>query len=680
MQKRRTKLTQENFKQDSSIIRELRSVMLSIVVFILLCFFAIYVSNFKQLEDIQTLSTANNLLSLNTQTIESLNSTEQNMNVIFVRKDVSELRYKFEENLKFTKRLLFDSLLQAKEDLVLTKYLNQAISSLDELERSHEVIFKKLKNLHQINNQIQIEDLNADLLVASQYLMDAKEVLRKIQIHINTKNEGIFYSINKNRYRPLMIAIGLCILFLTFIITIGWAIIKNAAKSILNLLEATEKIGQGNTTYQAPIVAHDEIGRVTYAFNRMITSLDAGQNQLNQAIDRTTRLQSITQSFSEALTPDQVFEVVFKQAFESMEASAGSIVILSEDKAFLEFKRSVGYGELISEKWKRYPITSDLPSAEVARTGVPIFSTTDQLGRYKELDGQVFGGAFAIAYLPLTVEGKTLGVLNFSFPINKKFDRHEKEFMIALAHQCAQAVHRSQLYDDAKRAIEVRDEFLSIASHELRTPLTPLKMQIQAVARHLEKDSSNLTPERLIKMVETSDRQITRLSVLIDDLLDVTRISAGKLSLNKEHFSMKEMISDVIGQYSQQFKSSRSPVELVIEGDMMGHWDKVRIEQVIINLLTNAAKYAPNRPILTKLSKINETIIIQVTDQGPGISLENHDRIFKRFERVTDKSNIGGLGLGLYICKQIVEAHRGKIYVESIDGNGSTFTVELPEK
>lgn len=673
-------MIQETFKQDSSIVKRLRSVMISIIIFILMCFLAIYISNFHQLEDIQTLSTANNLLSLNTQAIESLNSTEQNMNVIFVRKDVSELRYKFEENLKVTKRLLFDSVLQAKDDLLLTKHLNEAINALDELEVSHEVIFKKLKNLHQITSQVQIEELNADLLVASQYLMDAKEILRKIQIHINKQNEGIFYAINKNRYRPLLIAIGLCILFLTFVVTIGWAIARNAARSILNLLDATERVGLGDTTYQAKIVAHDEIGRVTYAFNRMITSLDAGQSQLNQAIDRTVRLQSITESFSEALTPDQVFEVVFKQAFESMEATAGSIVIMSEDKGFLELKRIVGYDEDISEKWKRFPISTDVPSAEVARTGVAIFSTTDQLGRFSALEDRSHRGAFAIAYLPLTVEGKTLGVLHFSFPINKKFDRHEKDFMIALARQCAQAVHRSQLYDDAKKAIEVRDEFLSIASHELRTPLTPLKMQIQAVARQLGKDSSNLTPERLIKMVETSDRQITRLSVLIDDLLDVTRISAGKLSLNKEYFSMKEMINDVIGQYSQQFKTSHSAVELVIEGDMMGYWDKVRIEQVIINLLTNAAKYAPNKPILTKLSKLGGTIKIQVTDQGPGISLENHDRIFKRFERVSDKSNIGGLGLGLYICKQIVEAHHGKIYVESIIGIGSTFTVELPEK
>lgn len=670
----------ESFEQSSSIVKRLRTVMLSIVVFILLCFLAIYVSNYNQLQDIQTLNTANSLLSLNTQAIESLNSTEQNMNVIFVRKDVSELRYSFEENLKVTKRLLYDSILQSKDDDILTTHLNNAILALDELESNHEIIFRKLQNMHTITDQNQIEDLNADLLVASQYLMDAKEVLRKIQIHITKQNEDIFSYIYKNRYRPLVLSISLFFLFLTFVMTIGWAMARNASKSILNLLDATEKVARGNINYQAPIIEKDEIGRVTYAFNRMITSLKANRTQLNLAIDRMSRLQKITESFSEALTPDEVFDVVFAQAFESMEATAGSIVLLSEDKNYLELKRLVGYEEEVFNKWKRFPITTNVPVAEAIRTGVTKFLTSDKLDQYTDLIKPV-STPYAIAIIPMRVEGKSIGALTFSFPISKDFDQFERDFMMALGRQCAQAIHRSQLYDDAQKAIEVRDEFLSIASHELRTPLTPLKMQIQGVARQLENENSSaLTPERLLKMVETSDRQITRLSVLIDDLLDVTRISAGKLSLNKEFFSMKEMINDVVAQYSHQFKYSQSPVEVKIEEDMIGHWDKVRIEQVIINLLTNAAKYAPKKPILTTVTKKGSTIKIQVTDQGPGISPENQDRIFKRFERVSDKQNIGGLGLGLYICKQIVEAHQGQIYVKSVVGEGSTFTVELPEK
>ena len=675
-------MTVEIFVQKSSIVKRIRAVMVSIVLFILLGFIAIYISNYNQLQDIQTLSTANNLLSLNTQAIESLNSTEQNMNVIFVRKDIGELRYKFEENLKVTKRLLYDSALQSKDDFDLTNYLNDAISALDELEVSHEVIFKKLKDIHQITNQSQIEELNADLLVANQYLMDGKEILRKIQIHINKENEKIFSSIYNNRYRPLMIAIGLCILFLTFVGTIGWAMARSATRSIINLISATEEVSNGNSDYQAPILEKDEIGRVTFAFNSMVTSLHAQQEQLNLAMDRTNRLQSITESFSEALTPDQVFDVIFKQAFEAMEAATGSIVLLSEDKMYLELKRLVGFSESAFEKWQLFPLSMNTPVAETVRTGVANFLTSDMMANYTHVgNDERIEKEFSSAFLPLIIEGKPLGALTFSFPITKEFDKLQKDFMFALARQCAQAIHRSQLYDDAKKAIEVRDEFLSIASHELRTPLTPLKMQIQSVARQISKDNgATLTPERLIKMVETSDRQIGRLSVLIDDLLDVTRISAGKLSLNKEFFSMKDMVNDVVEQYSHQFKYTQSVVEVVIENDMTGFWDKVRIEQVIINLLTNAAKYAPKQPILARVLTVGNIVKVQVTDKGPGIANENHERIFKRFERVSDKQNIGGLGLGLYICKQIVEAHHGKIYVESNSEVGATFTVELPRQ
>jgi signal transduction histidine kinase/HAMP domain-containing protein len=674
-------VSQGLFEQKNSIVKRLQTVMVSVIVFILFCFLAIYISNFHQLQDIQNLSTANNLLSLNTQAIESLNSTEQNMNVIFVRKDVGELRYKFEENLKVTKRLIFDSVLQSKDDPILSSYLNEAIAALDELEAGHETIFTKLKNIRQIDSQQKIEDLNVDLLVANQYLVDAKEILRKIQIHITKQNEGVFTSIHKNRYRPLLIATILCVLFLTFVITIGWAMARKAAKAILNLLKATEKIALGDIGYQAPILEHDEIGRVTYAFNKMATSLQANQEQLNLAMDRTNRLQSITESFSEALTPDQVFEVMFEQLFTSMESIAGLIVLISEDKTSLEIKRHVGYALETMEKWKKFPIAIDVPIAESVRTGEAIFMTSEALKKYKILDEIDRGNDFyTIVYLPLIIEGKPQGALSFSFPSSKKFDRPEREFMIAMARQCAQAIHRSQLYDDAKQAIEVRDEFLAIASHELRTPLTPLKMQIQNIARQINNENySLLTPERLMKTVETSNRQIVRLSILIDDLLDVTRISAGKLSLNKEFFSMQEIIEEVITQYAQQLKYTKSTVEFVVESDMTGHWDKVRIEQVIINLLTNAAKYAPNQLILITLTTSGKTVKVQVKDKGPGISAENQERIFKRFERVSDKQNIGGLGLGLYICSQIVEAHQGKIYVESTLGIGSVFTLELPQ-
>jgi len=413
----------------------------------------------------------------------------------------------------------------------------------------------------------------------------------------------------------------------------------------------------------------------------MVYHLKLGQDQLNHAIDRTVRLQSITASFSEALTPDQVFDVVFKQAFESLHAVTASIILLSEDKNFLELKRLGGYDQKIFDQFKKFPIDLDLPSTRAIRFGQPLFVNTENLNEefidLKKENFQFRGQS--IACLPLTIGSESLGSLTFSFDFKREFTREEKDFMLALTRQCAQAIHRSMLYDDAKKAIEARDEFLSIASHELRTPLTPLKLQLQSVARQIKNGSgADLPAERLQKLINTSERQINRLQSLIDDLLDVSRITTGKLVLKKSHFRLSEMIEEVLSNYSQPLRDAHSAVDLTIVEDAEGDWDKIRLEQVIINILTNALKYAPGKTIHVRVCKKNDKAVIEIRDEGPGIAQQDFERIFARYERVVSKENVGGLGLGLYISKQIIDAHHGSIYVESILGAGSTFIVELP--
>lgn len=252
--------------------------------------------------------------------------------------------------------------------------------------------------------------------------------------------------------------------------------------------------------------------------------------------------------------------------------------------------------------------------------------------------------------------------------------------MMALARQCSQALHRSQLFDDAKEAILARDEFLSIASHELKTPLTPLKLQLQGLVRMAKRDDlATMPPERLITMFESSNRQISRLANLIEDLLDVTRITSGKLNLNRETFNLSEMITEVLSNYQFDLSKAHCKIVTKIDNHIVGHLDKLRMEQVLINLLMNAAKYAPGKPVEIILERVDEKMgRLMVRDQGPGVAPENRERIFKCFERIRGRDNIGGMGLGLYISRQIAEAHGGKIYVESVVGKGSTFIMDFP--
>lgn len=673
------------FNQNSSILNRLRSVMVAIALFIVLCFFALFFSSQGLYKNLQALNQDNNLLNYSSQALESLNSTELRLPDVINRTNITELRYRFTENMKVSEKLISNAMEQTSQTDEVHQILLKINEALSHFRSSSDLTFNRLSGMELSKSTKEVDEINADLMASRQYLLDAKELLRKVQIVIQQRNDKIFNTIYKNRFKPLLVAVFLSTLFFTFVLTFGLSLSRKIGRSISNLLEATDKVANGNLDYQARVLHFDEIGRLTDAFNKMITSLKTGQDELSLAIERTNGLQNITAAFSEALTPEQVFDVVFEKAYKTLKALYGAVVMVSEDGNSLEIRRTIGLDQSIIDKWKTFPINSDLPVAECVRYAKPIFIKNSDMDvkKYKDLEKTDFNkkNEQIHVYLPLTIGSEVLGALTLTFKRAEDFDTPEKEFMLALARQCSQAIHRSELYDDARKAIEARDEFLSIASHELRTPLTPLKLQLQGLERHIMRGTlSDLPAEKVVKIIQTSDRQINRLSTLIDDLLDVSRITTGKLSLNKETFSVSEMINEVVIQYSQQLKTSQSNLHVTILEDSQGNWDKVRIEQVIINLLTNAAKYAPNKPIHITVGKTKGHVQIKVRDEGPGIAPEDQERIFKRFERVNSKNNVGGLGLGLYISKQIVEAHKGSITVSSTLGEGSTFTVDLPQE
>ncbi len=235
------------------------------------------------------------------------------------------------------------------------------------------------------------------------------------------------------------------------------------------------------------------------------------------------------------------------------------------------------------------------------------------------------------------------------------------------------------LCEDLKAAVQARNEFLSIASHELKTPITSLKMQLQ-MARKNVKPLENLapSPERLAKVLDLSIRQVDRLNSLIEALLDVSRIEAGKMHYNFEAVDLAAILEEVLERFSEQFKAVNCPVKMKAPGNLRVVCDRFRIEQVITNLITNAMKYGQGSLIEVSLAETPTGVRISVADQGMGIAPEKQALVFDRFERAVSHVNISGLGLGLYIIKQIVSAHGGEIRLQSELGRGSTFIVELP--
>ncbi len=229
----------------------------------------------------------------------------------------------------------------------------------------------------------------------------------------------------------------------------------------------------------------------------------------------------------------------------------------------------------------------------------------------------------------------------------------------------------------AERAVGLRDEFLSVAGHELRTPLTSLSLKLSGLS-HAAASMGGPLAQRAVRDVEVAQRQVRNLADLISQLLDVTRISRQGLLLRREEVDLAAVVREGVEALAPQAERAGCAVEVHAEGPVVGRWDRLRLEQVVTNLMTNALKYGAGRPVRVAVSREGSVARLEVEDQGIGIEPEALQRIFDRFERAVSERHYGGLGLGLYITREVVEAHGGTISARSAPGRGATFTVELP--
>jgi len=232
---------------------------------------------------------------------------------------------------------------------------------------------------------------------------------------------------------------------------------------------------------------------------------------------------------------------------------------------------------------------------------------------------------------------------------------------------------------ELEHAVRMRDDFMSIVSHEVRTPLNGLILETQLRKLHLARDNADaFTLDKMRKMVERDERQIQSLIRLIEDMLDVSRIRTGKLSIRPVQFDLAQLVRNLVDNFAPQVAAAECTITLVAPEPVIGTWDEFRIEQVISNLLSNALRYGGKGPVDVSVFARNGQACVQVRDHGIGISKENQTRIFQQFERVSATHVVAGLGLGLFISEQIVVAHGGQIRVESALGEGASFQVSLP--
>ncbi|WP_141330817.1 ATP-binding protein [Myxococcus sp. AB025B] len=282
----------------------------------------------------------------------------------------------------------------------------------------------------------------------------------------------------------------------------------------------------------------------------------------------------------------------------------------------------------------------------------------------------------SLLVVPVRTRGRTLGVITLgTSPPQRPLAMSDVSMMEELARRVAVALENASLYRDAQAAVRLRDEFLSVASHELKTPLTSLKLQHGLIDRALGPDSR----EKVAPRLSTAMRQVQRLASLVDHLLDVSRVSLGRLALEPTEVDLGQAVRDAVDRMEEVFAVAGCTVRVEIPEPLQGRWDSLRLDQVLVNLLTNAAKYGAGRPVQVSASADGEARVrLSVRDEGIGISETDLPRLFGRFERAVSERHYGGLGLGLYISRQIVEAMGGSIEVESREGVGSVFTVLLP--
>jgi predicted ATPase/signal transduction histidine kinase len=339
---------------------------------------------------------------------------------------------------------------------------------------------------------------------------------------------------------------------------------------------------------------------------------------------------------------------------------------------------------ILRELVARYPPEQTSPVWEVLRTGKVVESpvlTEDQLRIYcvdehhLELVRRL--GARSGVFVPLYVRDVVIGALTLISKTSNRFARADAELAVEIGRRMALAIDNARLLEETRRALHLREEFLRIASHELRTPLASLRLSAQGLLRAAERNRV-VSPEILDRTLHRVLGNTARLEQLTSELLDVTRIEQDRLQLNAVEIALDAIVREAVEHIEAELASAGSPVTIECVAPVVGQWDPSRLEQVVTNLVINAAKFGAGKPIEIRIERFGADARLAVTDHGIGIDPARRPYVFDRFERAVPSSRYGGLGLGLYIARSIVIAHGGTITVDSELGSGSTFTVTLP--
>lgn len=459
--------------------------------------------------------------------------------------------------------------------------------------------------------------------------------------------------------------------------------------NVLGALTFVHSESEMHFTREDLALAEDLASRAALAIDN--ARLFRNERQTRHSAERTSnflsRLQEVSTVLSQNLMPEEIPATIIKQGVKSLGAYAGVIVRISEDGNELELVNSEGFPAEAVKRWLNFKIDENVPISVAARTGEPVFirSMENFQASYPQLGplASVTDSKSLVA-LPLTVKEKVIGAMGFSFLEQQNFNEDERAFMTALSHQCAQAFERARLYENERRlrlqaetANRMKDEFLATVSHELRTPLNAIVGWSNILA------SQKFDPEVNARAVETIARSARAQSQIIEDILDVSRIITGKLSLSATEIELNPIIETAVESIKPTAKTKDIRIRAEIsEKPLRIRGDADRLQQILWNLLSNAVKFTPEGgEVGVSLYQTDSSAKITVRDTGQGIAPEFLPFVFDRFSQAdaTSSRKFGGLGLGLAIVRHLAEMHGGTVKAESEgDGCGTVMTVTLP--
>jgi PAS domain S-box-containing protein len=413
---------------------------------------------------------------------------------------------------------------------------------------------------------------------------------------------------------------------------------------------------------------------------RDISEIKKAERLMYQFAKRQTLLNSIGTAISEKFDVQEILQKVTDATTEITGAAFGAFFYNTYDEAGESFMLFTLSGAP-REAFEKFGMPRNTAIFHPTFSGEGIVRLDDvtkdrRYGKSAPHYGMPAGHLAVVSYLAVPVissSGNVIGGLFFGHPEVGVFKAEHEEILASVASQAAVALDNSKLFEEVKALSEKKDEFIALASHELKTPLTSLKGYLQM----LQKEKGNKMTEFF---VEKSLKQLDRLGSLVGDLLDVSKVEAGQLQFNFEFFDLRKTLNDILETF--HYNTTSHVISFNgFEEKLMVWGDQQRIEQVIINLLNNAIKYSPHaQEVFVDLEKKEDQAVIIVRDKGIGLTKQQQQGIFKRFFRADGVAHIAGLGLGLYISKEIIDRHEGSFIVKSEIGVGSEFGFSIPIK